>query len=168
MMYGTFFLRTPCRSTAFAVFPGMNQSTPPADSKPRCECTYDTCWQPDVLKNNIINALQGANTGKAHYKDIGNERGQTWSPREGTLVVGNVVPWISRAISKAGHECTRGWPRSVPTGIWAPNFAPRSVKILSHGSPGAASQKPMGQRVPTGIANDGSLWVLTGTVLFRP
>jgi len=67
-----------------------------------------------------------------------------------------------RGNPRAGHECTHGWPGSVPTGIWAPNLAPRSVKILSHGSPGAVSQKPMGQRVPAGISNDGSSRVLTG------
>jgi len=37
--------------------------------------------------------------------------------------------------------------------------SPGPVKIFS---PRAASQKPMGQRVPTGIFNDGSSWVLTG------
>jgi len=63
-------------------------------------------------------------------------------------------------IHKAGHECTRGWPGSVPTGIWVPNVTPRSVKILSHGSPGSASQKPTGQ---TSTHRYLPWWILMGT-----
>jgi hypothetical protein len=55
-----------------------------------------------------------------------------------------------------------GDPDPYPRVFWAPNVTPGSVKIFSHGSPGAASQKPMGQWVPIGIFNNGSLRVLTG------
>ena len=50
-----------------------------------------------------------------------------------------------------GTSALAGDPDPYPRVFWALNVTPRSVKILSHGSPGAASQKPMGQRVLTGI-----------------
>ena len=55
-----------------------------------------------------------------------------------------------------------GDPDPYPRVFWVLNVTPGSVKIFSHGSPGAVSQKPMGQWVPTGIFNDGSSRVLTG------
>jgi gag-polypeptide of LTR copia-type len=63
---------------------------------------------------------------------------------------------------RLGTSALVGNPDPYPRVFWAPNVTPGSVKIFSHGSPGAASQKPMGQRVPTGITNDRSSWVLTG------
>ena len=55
-----------------------------------------------------------------------------------------------------------GDPDPYPQVFWALNVTPGSVKIFSHRSPGAMSQKPMGQWVPTGIFNDGSSQGLTG------
>ena len=52
---------------------------------------------------------------------------------------------------RLGTSALAGDPDPYPWVFWAPNVTPRSVKILSHGSPRAVSQKPVGQQVPTGI-----------------
>ena len=44
-----------------------------------------------------------------------------------------------------------GDPDLYPQVFWVPKVIPRSVKIFSHGSPGATSQKPTGPWVPMGI-----------------
>ena len=52
---------------------------------------------------------------------------------------------------RLGTSALASDPDLYPRVFWVLNVTPRSVKILSHGSPGAASQKPMGQWVLIGV-----------------
>jgi hypothetical protein len=52
---------------------------------------------------------------------------------------------------RLGMSALMGDPDPYPQVFCMPNVTPRSAKILSHGSPGAVSQKPVGQQVPIGI-----------------